>query len=228
MPVFVPPIESLPADFWTDRARQQIVAIVVHGTGGTDSRRTLQHGDGRGVSVHRLITKAGKIYAMVDDARGANHAGAASSSFTLNGKTYTGGQVNKATLGIELENLQDGRDPYPDHQLAALGWQIADWRATHGPLPILRHADLDPTRRRDPYQLSTQEIERWAATYTPPALHTVTAGPFGAIAQQDRRPGALAARYYPPGTPIVCDDLTSSYWHTQDGAGFIPLGQVQA
>jgi N-acetylmuramoyl-L-alanine amidase len=166
---FIPPIEQLPADFWTDRAGQEIVAIVVHGTGGTDSRHTLQHGDGRSVSIHRLITKPGKIYAMVDDARGANHAGAWSSSFTLNGTTYTGSRVNKATLGIELENLQDGRDPYTDPQLAALGWQIADWRRQYGPLPILRHADLDPTRRRDPYQLSVNEMERWAAKYaTPP------------------------------------------------------------
>lgn len=167
-PVFIPPIEQLPADFWTDRAGQKIVAIVVHGTGGTDSRSTLQHGDGRGVSIHRLISKSGKIYAMVDDARGANHAGASSSSFTLNGATYTGGRVNKVTLGIELENLQNGRDPYPEPQLSALGWQIADWRRQYGPLPILRHADLDPTRRRDPYQLSTQEMERWAAKYTGP------------------------------------------------------------
>lgn len=226
-PLFIPPIESLPADFWTDRAGQKIVAVVIHGTGGTDSRGTLQHGDGRGVSIHRLITKTGKIYDMVPDARGANHAGAISSSFTLNGTTYTGGRVNKATLGIELENLQNGRDPYPNPQLSALGWQIADWRAKHGPIPILRHADLDPTRRRDPYQLSTQNIERWAAKYTPQILHTVTAGPFGAIAQQDRRPDAPAAAYYPPHTPIVCDDLTSNYWHTRDGAGFIPAGQVR-
>jgi hypothetical protein len=170
-PLFIPPIEQLPADHWTDRAGQRIVAIVVHGTGGRDSRATLQHGDGRRVSIHRLITKPGKIYAMLDDARGANHAGAISSSFTLNGVGYSGSRVNKSTLGIELENLQDGRDPYSEPQLSALGWQIADWRRQYGPLPILRHADLDPTRRRDPYQLSTQEIERWTAKYmTPPPI----------------------------------------------------------
>ena len=65
------------------------------------------------------------------------------------------------------------------------------------------------------------------AVQAAPALHTVTAGPFGAIAQQDRHPDAPAAAYYLPHTPIVCDDLTSNYWHTRDGAGFIPAGQVR-
>jgi N-acetyl-anhydromuramyl-L-alanine amidase AmpD len=158
-----PTIINLPADYWTDRAGQAIVAIVAHGTGGRDSRDTLQHGDGRKVSVHVLITKAGQIYRIVTDERGANHAGAATSTFTLHGKTYTGAGVNRATLGFELENLQDGRDPYPDAQLLAMGWQIDQWRAAHGALPILRHAELDPTRRRDPYQLSMNDMELWAA-----------------------------------------------------------------
>lgn len=225
---FVPTMVDLPADFWTDRNGQSVVAIVMHGTGGTDSRNTLQHGDGRGVSIHYLIDKAGKIYRMVDEARGANHAGAPTSSFTLHGHTYIGGQVNRATIGIELENLQDGRDPYTDPQLAAMGWLIADIRRRHGALPILRHADLDPTRKRDPYHLSTQEIERWAAPYTKPIIYTVTAGPYGAIAQQDRRPDALAAGSFAPHMVITCDDLTSGYYHVETGIGFIPAGQVQA
>jgi hypothetical protein len=225
--LFVPPIESLPADFWTDRAGQKIVAIVAHGTGGRDSRSTLQHGDGRGVSIHRLITKAGKIYAMVDDARGANHAGAPSSSFTLNGATYTGGRVNKATLGIELENLQDGRDPYPESQLAALGWQIADWRRQHGPLPILRHADLDPTRRRDPYQLSTQEIERWVAKYTSPLMPPPTKKRYrvrGTPVYQQQQCTGPVALYLNPGAIVEVDTTyPDNTAHLATGAGFIRL-----
>jgi len=223
---FIPKVESLPADFWTDRGNQPIVAIVVHGTGGTDSRDTLQHGGGRKVSIHRLINKAGKIYKMVGDGSGANHAGAPTSSFTINGKTYSGGQVNRSTLGIELESMQTGRNDYTNPQLEAMGWQIAEWRKLHGPLPILRHADIDPTRRRDPYQLSTQEIEQWAAKYQAPIMRTVTAGPYGAIAAQDRKPEALAAAYFPPGTKIPCDDFTNGFWHVSDGIGFIPAGQV--
>lgn len=229
MSLSIPPIESLPADFWTERTGQPIVAIVIHGTGGIDSRSTLQHGDGRGVSIHRLINKAGKIYDMVPDEHGANHAGAPSSSFTLHGHTYRGNAVNKSTLGIELENLQDGRDPYTDPQLSAMGWQIAEWRKQHGPLPILRHADIDPTRKRDPYQLTTQEIERWAAKYTipVPTSRTVHAGPFGALARQDYMAAAPTAAYFPPGTPIAIDDFSkNSYRHAADGIGFIAEGDL--
>ena len=222
MALFIPPVEHLPADFWADRAGQPIVAIVLHGTGGTDSRNTLQHGDGRGVSIHKLIAKSGTIYAMVPDERGANHAGAPTSAFTLHGHTYRGGAVNRATLGIELENLQDGRDPYTDLQLSAMGWQIAEWRKLHGPLPILRHADLDPTRKRDPYQLSTQEIERWAAMYMMPATHVYRAITCAPVFQ-DRRPDAPLALTIAAGVEELVDDVTNGWVHLSSGAGFSPL-----
>lgn len=215
----------MPADFWTDRKGQAIVALVVHGTGGTDSRATLQHGDGRGVSIHRLITKAGLIYAMVSDDHGANHAGAPTSLFTLNGKTYTGGLVNRATLGVELESLQRGRpDDYTEPQLAALGWQVADWRRQYGPLPILRHADLDPTRRRDPYQLSTQEIERWAALAVAQPLSAKRYRVRGTPVYQDQACKGIVALYLNPGAIVEVDKTyPESTAHLKTGAGFIKL-----
>jgi hypothetical protein len=171
----MPNVINLPADFWTDRKGQAIVAIVAHGTGGglKSSLTSLQHGDGRGVSIHVLIAKNGDIYRLVSDEHGANHAGAASSTFTLHGITYTAGGVNRATLGFELESLQDGRDAYTDAQLMAMGWQIDQWRARYGPLPILRHAELDPTRRRDPLNLSMNDMELWAAKAAVPPVPVV-------------------------------------------------------
>lgn len=166
-----PSVVNLPALYSSDRLGERPVAIIAHGTAGKDSREYLRTGGGRGVSIHSLIRKDGIIYRMVPDARGANHAGATTSSFTLNGRTYTGGLVNRATLGFELENLQDGRDPYTEPQLLAMGRQIAEWRAQWGNLPVLRHGDLDPTRRRDPYQLSVEQMELWtlkAVATTPP------------------------------------------------------------
>ncbi len=249
-----PQVVSLPADNSIARVGRPLV-IVAHDTEGVDSRNTLQHGDGRGVSIHCLIQKFPRanhttdvlpglpprtsgvvVYRMVPDERGANHAGF--STWTYQGKTYTpsGVSVNAISLGFELEckGKTDPTDHYTDDQLLAAGWLINLWRAKFGPLPLVRHAEIDPTRRSDTFHLSTTELEKWANAATlvynppPPVIHTVTAGPFGAIAQEDRRPGALAARYYPPNTPIPCDDLTSSYWHTVDQAGFIPVGQVQA
>jgi hypothetical protein len=238
MSLFIPPVEQLPADFWTDRAGQKIVAVIAHGTGGTDSRATLQHGDGRGVSIHRLITKAGKIYVMVDDKRGANHAGAPTSNFTLDGRIFVGGQVNRATLSFELENLQDGREAYPSFQLAAMGWQIADWRRQYGPLPILRHADLDPTRKRDPYKLSVQEMERWAAQYVSPvpppsappppvARYTLIAPCVPLTARSPSAPLA-AGVVFAAGDVVQVGDIQGGWLWVSDradtapGIGFIP------
>ena len=156
-----------PANWQSSRGGYGILVIVVHGTVGTDSRRYLQRGgelrDGsdRKVSIHVLLDKAGRRWRMVDDARVANHAGYA--TLTIGGRTYSpqGRSVNVVSLGVELENLQNGRDPYPDEQLLGLGHLINDWRGHYGPLPVVRHADIDPTRRSDPLNLSVSDIEGW-------------------------------------------------------------------
>ena len=167
-----PPINyDYPARWQSSRDGAPIVAIIAHGTGGTDSRKYLQRGgdlpDGsdKKVSIHVLIQKDGTIYRQVDDARTANHAGGVlvggvfSSVLTVAGQTYRGQQVNRHTLGFELENLQNGKDPYTDAQLWSMGWQIARWRARYGQLPLFRHATVDPTRRRDPYNLTVATME---------------------------------------------------------------------
>lgn len=166
MAAIPPTIIDHPSLYSVDRAGQLIVAIVVHGTAGHDSLAYLTTNP-RSVSVHYLIPRSGDtIYRMVPEARGANHAGATSSSFSLNGKTYTGAAVNRATVGIELESMQTGRDDYTDPQLLALGWLINVLRDRYAAIPLLRHADLDPTRRRDPVNLTRDTMEKWGMSAT--------------------------------------------------------------
>lgn len=167
MVLATPKVEHLSYNWSTDRGNSPILIIVGHGTAGSDSRTYLSRGgdrpDGsdRKVSIHVLIRKDGTIYRYVPDERGANHAGAATAQITIGGRTYRAGEVNKISLSFELENLQDGKDPYPDAQLLAMGWQIAEWRRLHGNLPLFRHAVIDPTRRRDPVGLTLDQIESW-------------------------------------------------------------------
>lgn len=162
-----PKIEHLPYNWSTDRAGLPILAIVPHGTAGKDSKAYLARGgdraDGsdRKVSIHCLGQKDGTICRYVPDERGANHAGAESARLTIKGRTYRAGEINRITLGYELENLQDDKDPYTDAQLLAMGWQFAEWRRLYGPLPIFRHAVIDPTRRHDPVGLTVDQIESW-------------------------------------------------------------------
>jgi len=172
-----PPINhDYPANWHGSRDGADIVAVIAHGTVGHDSRRYLQRGgdlpDGsdRKVSIHTLFAKDGTIYRMVPDERVANHAGGVlrngvySSVLTIGARTFRGAQVNLHTLGFELENLQDGRDPYPEVQLLSMGWQIHRWRSRWGAaLPIVRHATVDKGRRSDTVGLTVAAMELWVA-----------------------------------------------------------------
>lgn len=241
-------LDYSPANWQSPRDGAVPLAIVMHGTGGTDSRRYLQRGgalpDGsdRKVSIHILIDKAGTIYRMVDDECVANHAGGVllangmlSSRLTIGGMTYRGAQVNRRTLGIELENLQTGADPYPDAQLLAMGWQINAWRGRYGALPVTRHATIDPGRRSDPVGLTVATIELWAtraAAAAQPRRYRVKAGA-GANVRAGRStstkvlmvlgPGDPWAGYVTPGERVVvagfgasnewiCDALGRCVW----------------
>lgn len=179
---YPPKIEHLSYNWSTSRGGHRIEAIIAHGTVGTDSRAYLSRGgdlpDGsdRKVSIHVLIQKPGDpIYRYVPDDIGANHAG-----YGTMPAGFSQVNPNLITVGFELENLQDGKDPYPDTQLLAMGWQCNDWRAKHGPLPILRHADIDPSRRSDTVGLSVAQIEDWckkAAAQSNPLKARTIPGP---------------------------------------------------
>lgn len=163
-----PPVTALPSTHHSPRHGAPILAIVVHATAGTDSRAWLVRNP-NAVSAHALIDKAGRVYRMVADDRAAHHAGF--SRLPLPGADRWG--TNQTTLGVELENRNDGRDPYPPAQLAALAWLIRDWRAQYGPLPLFRHGDIDTRGKTDPRGLSVAQIEALLA----PARHPILGGP---------------------------------------------------
>ena len=98
------------------------------------------------VSTNYLIRKDGHIDQLVDDGQAAWHAGVA----RWNGETA----INDISLGVELENANDGRDPYPPAQYNALlnlaSAKIAEY---HIPLDnVVRHLDvaIPKGRKTDP------------------------------------------------------------------------------
>lgn len=131
--------------------------IVLHHTGGEDSRKwlTTTSPPDHPVSVHILIQKDGTIYRLVDDHANAWHAGyGILGSANRSGKPYS---VNTISLGIEIENMGNGHDPYPDDQLDACGYQIALWYQKYGFLSIVTHGLIDP-RKNDPVGLPGQRL----------------------------------------------------------------------
>ncbi len=142
------------------------VLIVLHATEQDSVQRsldTLRSRNSTGpVSAHYLIGRDGALYQLVSEERRAWHAGA--------GRWGTITDVNSASIGIELGN--DGVDPFPPAQIATLLRLLDDICRRHG-IPreqIIAHADMAPTRKRDPSrhfpwrQLAEAGFGRWPQT----------------------------------------------------------------
>jgi N-acetylmuramoyl-L-alanine amidase len=96
----------------------------------------------REASAHYLIGRDGRILQLVDERARAWHAGAS--------KWGADTDLNSASLGIELDN--NGDEPFPEVQIAALLRLLADIEARyHIPAAnFLGHADVAPGRKVDP------------------------------------------------------------------------------
>lgn len=126
-------------------ARRAIV-IVLHATeqdSVAQSLHTLRTANSGGpVSAHYLVGADGALYQLVEDSRRAWHAGG--------GSWGTIGDLNSASIGIELDN--DGTEPFPPAQVDALLRLLEDV-CTRLRIPrhaVIAHADMAPTRKRDP------------------------------------------------------------------------------
>lgn len=140
--------------------------IVLHYTDQESVTRSLdtlrtRNDDGR-VSAHYLIGKHGRLFQLVADEHRAWHAGA--------GRWGTVTDVNSASIGIELDN--DGATAFPQVQIDTLLRLLDDLSRRHG-IPraqVIGHADMAPTRRRDPgplfpwKQLANAGFGTWPAT----------------------------------------------------------------
>jgi N-acetylmuramoyl-L-alanine amidase len=94
------------------------------------------------VSAHYLIDYDGTVHALVDEAMRAWHAGT--------GAWRGLSDMNSRSIGIELAN--DGFEPFPEPQMAALERLIAGIMARWGigPVGVIAHSDMAPGRKTDP------------------------------------------------------------------------------
>lgn len=98
------------------------------------------------VSTHYIISQTGLIYQLVADAHRAWHAGKSA----WHGIT----DVNSASIGIELENRNDGKDPYSQIQIDTLTY-LVEWKTRQYNIKlenIVRHLDvaIPKGRKTDP------------------------------------------------------------------------------
>jgi N-acetylmuramoyl-L-alanine amidase len=118
--------------------------VILHHTGdpGAQASLNILTNRLREVSAHYLVGRDGAVYHLVDERMRAWHAGL----------SYWGANsdLNSASIGIELDN--DGREPFPDAQIASLLDLLADIKSRYS-IPaanFLGHADVAPGRKVDP------------------------------------------------------------------------------
>ena len=152
------------------------ICIGIHATAGTKSGPWLSTTSKPPVSIHALINKDGTITRIVPDSAAAYHMGG-SSLGDYTPAAGDDGSVNSIAYGIELENLNDGVDPYPIAQIDACGWEIARVWRKWGALPIVPHSLVDapgrpgPGGKTDPRGLDLARVYRAALSWydgTPP------------------------------------------------------------
>jgi len=147
-----PPQQHNPMAEWVPspnyEARRPVI-IVIHATeqrSAQESLDTLRDARGpRKVSSHYLIGDDGRLYQLVDDGDRAWHAGG--------GSWGPIGDLNNVSIGIEIDN--EVGEPYTEAQIATL-LRLLDDLCTRLDIPrsqVIGHADLAPTRKRDPGSL---------------------------------------------------------------------------
>ena len=126
---------------------RKIELVVLHCTEGSydGSIRWLRDGDRPNrTSAHYVVAKDGRVAQLVQDQDVAWHAGFG----TWRGR----GNINTRSIGIEIENKNDGKDPYPAIQLETVMWLTARTCKANGLKSddVVGHAQVDPERKTDP------------------------------------------------------------------------------
>ena len=140
--------------FWEGRG-QPVRCIVVHSTAGRfpGDYNWLRNGGhptdkNSAVSVHFYISKQGVISQMVKEGDRAWHAGV--SAWQIDGIRREG--LNHWSIGIELENANNGVDPYPKAQFDAC-IALVKYLASKYSVPrsqVVTHYQISPGRKTDP------------------------------------------------------------------------------
>lgn len=148
-------IEECPSpNFWHDQTRK-VTLLVVHATAtsGIESPKNWLCDKVSKASAHYLIGVDGRVLRLVKEEDVAWHAGVSEwRGMERISHTTKNPSVNHCSIGYELVNICDGKDPYPEAQVAALAELVADACKRHGVLMenIVGHEDIAPGRKPDP------------------------------------------------------------------------------
>lgn len=140
---------------------REVKYIVLHATASSTTESAVRwfKDPASKVSAHYVIGKDGSVVQMVDLEHIAWHAGKSEcEGFT---------DINNKSVGIELVNLNDGKDPYTPSQInSALAISEALTRYYSIPVDnVVTHAQIAPSRKTDPLGFPVGEFKTSLAFY---------------------------------------------------------------
>jgi hypothetical protein len=214
------------------RALGPVRVLVLHATAGTfpGDLNWLRRGGGdppkQPVSCHAYIDKTGRITQLVDDGDTAWHCGA--SSWVVDGHraegSYKGvGRLNHLAIGVELENRNNGSDPYPAEQYASALWlmRLLVQRYNIPSSQLVRHLDIAPSRKTDPAGFPWSRFLSDVYGVTP---DTPIIGPATCSLPQAQRWFSLrpVGEYRRGGEDAVATAILPAYWRVCASVGVDP------
>ena len=134
-----------------------IDAIIVHsvynasGADKYDVDSVIKEFEHYGVSSHYIIGREGNIYRLVNEKNVSFHAGKSS---LPDGRT----NVNSCSIGIELITTKDSLDAPTDLQIKTLKSLVKDIQRRYKIKYVLRHSDIAPGRKTDPWNMKWEEF----------------------------------------------------------------------
>lgn len=141
-------LKQYPADVnktspnYNTRKSPNLLVIILHATAGSDAgAESWMCNPKAQASAHLHIRRDGTSVRLVQDSQRAWHAGVS------NYKGIT--DVNSCSIGIEIGNLNDGKEKYPEAQYLAVAKIIKHYR-DQGGVDVKSHYDIAPGRKTDP------------------------------------------------------------------------------
>lgn len=133
------------------RTNHKVQCILIHATAGGEAGSVawLTNKESK-VSADVVISKSGKVYLLNPEPWRYYtwHAGVSHwKNLEVNNRT-----LNPVSVGIELVNMNDGKDPYTFEQYVMLSKVVRWYRETFN-IPsenVVRHLDVSPGRKTDP------------------------------------------------------------------------------
>lgn len=144
--------KKYPAVFYDDRKKRKACdMVIIHSTASDSVMGTLSWfqnlANPKKSSAHYVVAKDGTIYQCVEEEDIAFHAG--NSKYTINGVLRS--NISYYSIGIEVVAAETSQ--YTTKQLEALVELTKDIMTRHKIKPeyVLRHSDISPKRKTDPY-----------------------------------------------------------------------------